>query len=74
MLSNVVDIEALIALTETQASETGLDFLTTIDLPLADARQGLDELRHMGITHASLFPGVDGVCLELADRFFARRW
>jgi len=73
MLSNVPDIETLITSTEEQASQTRLDFLTKIDLPLADARQGLDELRQMGITHASLFPGIDGVCLELSDRFFARR-
>jgi len=74
MLANVVDIEALIIATEEQAGEKDLDSLTTIDLPLSEARQGLDELRHMGITHASLFPGIDGVCHELADRFFSRRW
>jgi len=67
LLSNVVEIESYIAHAE---RDTRKRFLTKIDLPLAEARPALDELRFMGLTEASLFLGVDGLCHELRDRFF----
>jgi hypothetical protein len=67
VLSNVVEIETFIDEAERLASRR---FLTKIDLPLSEARDALDELRFMGLTEASLFPGLDGLCRELADRFF----
>ena len=67
MLSSVVEIEAFVAEAEGQKHKR---YLTKIDLPKASANAGLAELRLMGITEASLFPGLDGICRELRDRFF----
>jgi hypothetical protein len=67
MLSNVAEIEVFIALMEEQV---GKRYLTKIDLTKAEARTALAELRMMGITEATMFPGLDGICHELRDRFF----
>ncbi|MFZ3352451.1 MAG: hypothetical protein WA268_16465 [Xanthobacteraceae bacterium] len=67
MLSNVVDIEAYIEQVENSLHRR---LLTKIDLLTAEAGTALGALRLMGITEASLFPGLDGICKELPDRFF----
>ena len=67
MLSNVVEIETFIDLAEKKKNTR---YLTKIDLPKATAKAALDELRSMGITEASLFPGLDGICRAMRDRFF----
>jgi len=68
MLSTVVDIEKYIEVVE---NKLGGRLMTKIDLPLSEARTALSALRSMGITEGSLFPGLDGVCKELRDRFFS---
>jgi hypothetical protein len=67
MLSNVVDIEAYI---ETVERCLRRRLMTKIDLSLSEAGTALSALRLMGITEASLFPGLDGICKELRNRFF----
>ncbi len=67
MLSNVAEIEALIVKAEKQTCKR---YLTKIDLVKSNARAALDDLRMMGITEASIFPGLDGICRALRDRFF----
>lgn len=65
--TNVDDIEAYIARRE---AECGKTFLTAIDLPANECRVVLSELGLMGVSAGALFPGLDGVCEELRDRFF----
>jgi FRG domain len=67
MLSNVVDIETYIERVESFLHRR---LLTRIDLPIVEAGTALAALRLMGITEASLFPGLDGICKELRNRFF----
>lgn len=45
-------------------------FLTVIDLPVGIRNEVLEDLRYMGITAGSLFPGFDGVCKSLKERYF----
>jgi hypothetical protein len=66
-LCNVDDIETFVRAAET---EKGSRFLTLIDIPYTEKRGVIKELRLMGITHASLFPGLDGVCRSLKEQFF----
>ena len=70
MLSNVVDIETYIERVESFLHRR---LLTRIDLPIVEAGTALAALRLMGITEASLFPGLDGICKELRNRFFTSR-
>lgn len=66
-VTNVDDIETYIRQCE---CNTGKAFLTMYDLPLADRNLVMRELSYMGITAGSLFPGIDGACEELRERFF----
>jgi hypothetical protein len=64
--STVDDIETFIQI----QSHTGAPLLDAIDLPLRERDQVMKELRQMGITAGLLFPGIEGACQELRERFF----
>ena len=65
-VSNVDDIESYIRSKESETKR----FLQIIDLPLQERPAVMRELSMMGITAGSLFPGLDGACEELKERFF----
>ena len=46
-------------------------YLQIIDLPLKERPRVMKDLSSMGITAGSLFPGLDGTCEELKERFFS---
>jgi hypothetical protein len=66
-ITNVDDIEALIRSVEHTHRQ---QFLKIIDLPVSERPKVMKELSIMGITAGSLFPGLDGACAELRERFF----
>lgn len=65
--TNVDDLEAYI---ETKEQESGLNFLTTIDLPYSERTKALRDLKTMNITAESLFPGLEGTCEALSIEHF----
>lgn len=67
LVTNVDDIEAHIG----QIEQPGQKFLTAFDLPVAERQKVLRELALMGISGGSLFPGLDGACAQLRERFFS---
>jgi len=66
LVTNIDDIESYIAAFETLESK----YLRAIDLPVIDRNTVIQELRYMGITAGSMFPGLDGACEELKERNF----
>lgn len=66
-VTNVDDVESHIKARETDPKKT---YLAAIDLPVSDRQSVMRELRYMGITAGSMFPGLDGACEELAERNF----
>jgi hypothetical protein len=66
-ISNVDDIESYIDEKEKERNKT---YLQAIDLPASERSQVLQELSMMGITAGSMFPGLDGACEQLRERFF----
>ncbi len=64
--TNVDDIESHIQSCE----RPGNTYLCAIDIPASERDLALKELRMMGITPGTLFPGLDGACSELRERFF----
>ncbi|WP_161953517.1 FRG domain-containing protein [Prosthecochloris marina] len=66
-VTNIDDIEAYIHLKE---KENNKQYLSAIDIPISNRDKAIQELRYMGITAGSLFPGLDGACEELKDRNF----
>jgi hypothetical protein len=65
-ITNIDDIETYIRSNEPQERR----YLEIIDLPLGQRAVVMRELSVMGITAGSLFPGLDGACEELRERFF----
>ena len=66
LVTNIEDLEWYIAMKEAGVQK----FLTAIDIPASERPRVLRELELMGINGGSLFPGLDGVCLQLKERFF----
>jgi hypothetical protein len=66
-VTNVDDIESYIRNREQQSERT---YLQVVDLPASSRKEVMQELSLMGITAGSLFPGLDGVCRQLKERFF----
>lgn len=66
-VTSLDDIESYIRAKEEIKNKT---YLSAIDLPVNERREVVRELRFMGITAGSLFPGLDGACEELAERNF----
>lgn len=65
-VTNIDDIETYIMSKETDTKK----YLSAIDLPVQERDKVVQELRFMGITAGSLFPGLDGACEELKERNF----
>lgn len=66
--TTVDDIESYVAAKEADVHK---QFLHVIDLPLGERDLVIRELTLMGVTAGSLFPGLDGTCEELRQRFFS---
>lgn len=66
---NVDDLEWFISWRE---AKKNIKFLTRIDLPIEDTFKAMNDLRLMGVSGASLFPGFDGMCESLRDAFFSQ--
>lgn len=66
-VTNLHDIEQYIIQKE---RESGVKFLSAIDIPASERESAMNDLKFMGITAGSMFPGIDGVCEELRERNF----
>lgn len=62
LVTNIVDLERNISNFESQNSEKKL---YAIDVPISVASEALEDLAFMGVTAASMFPGLDGICRKL---------
>jgi hypothetical protein len=65
--SNIEDIQGYINYYENLFNTK---FLTVIELPSGERNNAMDDLRYMGITAGALFPGFDGICKALKERYF----
>lgn len=66
-VTNIDDIETYIRVHEVERSYR---YLEVIDIPESEKEKVMNDLYLMGITAGSLFPGMDGVCEEFAERLF----
>jgi hypothetical protein len=66
-VTNVDDMEDYISKRE---AVTKKGYLSAIDLPAVERKSVIRELDLMGINAGSLFPGLDGACGQLRERFF----
>lgn len=66
-VTNIDDIEAYVSMRE---EERKCKYLWAVDIPLSERNRVIEELSYMGITAGSMFPGLDGACEELREKFF----
>ena len=66
-LSNLADIESFITTSE---AKHGIKCLRAVDISTSERERAMAELRVMGITAASMFPGIDGACKALKEYKF----
>lgn len=73
MVANVDDLEGYVAQKATESMRrTDGAYLRALDIPWSERSNVMKELTYMGITAGAMFPGLDGVCEELRERFFDR--
>jgi hypothetical protein len=68
-ITNVDDIEAYVL--EKEMLHEAM-FLRALDIPAKEREKVMRELRFMGITSGSMFPGIEGACKEMREMFFDR--
>lgn len=66
-VTNIDDIETYILEREAESKNT---YLQAIDIPAKERDIAMRDLRYMGITAGSMFPGIEGVCEEIKERNF----
>lgn len=66
-LTSVSDMEFFL---QNRQTDNDRKYIHAFDLPASERQQALSELAMMGVTAASLFPGLDGTCEALRGRFF----
>jgi hypothetical protein len=70
LVSNMLDIEnELIQMGKTN----GKELLVAVDVPISCAIEALEDLHFMGLTAASMFPGLDGVCKMMKHKMAYKR-
>jgi hypothetical protein len=59
LVTNVEDLEGWICSIE---KRYGNKLITAVDIPIEFASEALEDLHYMGLSGATMFPGLDGVC------------
>lgn len=66
-VTNISNIEGYVKFRESTKS---CKYLTAIDIPVSERNKVIQELSFMGITAGAMFPGLDGACEELKEKYF----
>ena len=70
LVTNIADLERYLTLLQKKARQT---LLVAADVPVDCARTALADLAFMGLTAASMFPGLDGVCRMMKHEMSFKR-
>jgi hypothetical protein len=70
LVTNVANPQNLIRSLEMNSGKT---FLIAADIPVSSAAEGLEDLFFMGLSAATMFPGLDGVCRMLRHSMLFKR-
>ncbi|GLX77135.1 hypothetical protein tinsulaeT_04750 [Thalassotalea insulae] len=66
-VTNISDIEHYLL---RKGDEFGIEFIDAIDIPANEREKAMTDLKYMGITAGSMFPGIDGACEEIKESYF----
>jgi len=59
MVTNTTNVEHVLL---EMGARVGKEYLVAVDVPTSLASEALEDLQYMGLTAATMFPGLDGVC------------
>jgi len=59
LMTNMVDLERMFCEIE---KKNGIKLVTAVDVPIKFAAEALEDLYFMGLSGATMFPGLDGAC------------
>ncbi|MGX4643873.1 FRG domain-containing protein [Massilia sp. SYSU DXS3249] len=59
LLTNIANLESMLCSIE---KDSGKKLITAVDIPIDCAAEALEDLYYMGLSGATMFPGLDGVC------------
>jgi hypothetical protein len=69
MVTNAVNVEHVLLEAGMKAER---EFLIAADVPIKFASEALQDLKYMGLTAATMFPGLDGVCRMMKHSMYSR--
>lgn len=69
-LVTVDDVMVYMKELEASKPEETSHFIVEYKMPIADKPTAIRDLRLMGVTHMTLFPGVEGMCRTLKQQYF----
>lgn len=70
LVTNVADVESFVRQWETTSGKRAL---VAADVPIACASEALEDLAFMGLSAATLYPGLDGVCRMMRHAMLFKR-
>lgn len=70
LVTNVADVEHYLCSIE---KNTGEKIIIAADVPIACVSEALEDLQFMGLTAATMFPGLDGVCKMMRHEMSFKR-
>lgn len=70
LVTNIADVERYLCVLQKQKGRTAL---IAADVPVECARIALEDLAFMGLTAATMFPGLDGVCRMMKHEMSFKR-
>jgi hypothetical protein len=69
MVTNAKNVEHVLI---EEGAAKGLEYLVAVDVPISAAIEALQDLSYMGLTAATMFPGLDGVCRMMKHSMYSR--
>ncbi|WP_426320479.1 FRG domain-containing protein [Pseudoduganella sp. R-43] len=69
-VSNVADMEHMLCMIQ---KKTGVSLVSAVDVPISEATAALSDLKFMGLSAATMFPGLDGLCRMMRHAMALRK-
>lgn len=68
MVTNAANVEHILL---EAGKARGIEYLVAADVPIKFASEALEDLMYMGLTAATMFPGLDGVCRMMKNSMYS---
>ena len=70
LVTNIVDLEGFLC---AKQKRLNTELVTAVDIPISCAADALEDLYFMGLSAASMFPGLDGICRMMKHQMIFKK-